>query len=172
MRTPARSGRRVAFKAQAGGRRGSLPISVAQLGPRGLRCSRADAEVKGHPEGRRTRVASRRKLQQLEFEMALTGVLSDVYDLAVRSDRDPLERRGRGLVTLHFDYEYDGKQAAKVCVSIVGQDSSTFSLPVDFSNTETILESAEQCEDLALAVQSRMDDLGFDADALDRRWMD
>ena len=108
----------------------------------------------------------------MELELALTGMLEDVYDLAVRSDRDPLERRGQGMVTLHFDYEYDGKDEAKVVVSIVGAESSSFALQVDFSNSETILESAEHCEDLALAVRARLDTLGVDPSDLDRRWFE
>ena len=30
---------------------------------------------------------------ELEFELALTGVLEDIYDLKVRTDRDLLNRR-------------------------------------------------------------------------------
>jgi len=108
----------------------------------------------------------------MEYEMALTGVLEDVYDLAVRSDRDPLERRDEGMVVLHFDYEYDRGAQAKVVVSIVGEASSSFALQADFSNSETIHESVEQCEDLALAVQARLTALGIDPSELDRRWFE
>ncbi len=117
-------------------------------------------------------MASPRKLQEMEFELVLTGVLEDVYDLAVRSDRDPLERRDHGMVVLHFDYEYDRGGHAKVVVSIVGEASSTFALQADFSNSETILESAEPCEDLALAVRARLEALGVDPSELDRRWFE
>ncbi len=113
------------------------------------------------------------KVQELEFEIALTGVLDDIYDLAVRSRRDPLDRRENGFVLLDFDYQYDaGSDDVKVVVSVDGVPDVSFALCADFSNSETLMRSAEACEDLALSLRSQFDESGIAASAPARRWDD
>ena len=114
-----------------------------------------------------------RRLQEMEFEIALTGVLDDIYDLPVRSERDPLERRTRGSAVLAFAYPYDNDSpTVKVVVSIAGIEDATFTVNADFSNSESILESAECCEDLALAIREYLETRHPDDVVLERRWDD
>ncbi len=112
-----------------------------------------------------------RKFKELEFEMALTGVLEDVYDLRVRSARDPLNRRTRGYATLEFRYEYKGNDV-EVGVSIRGVPESPVPLHADFSDSEAIAHSAEGCDNLAWAVRGYLEDQGVDTNRIERRWDD
>lgn len=118
-------------------------------------------------------MARSRKLQELEFELALTGVLEDIYDLRVRSERDLLDRRTRGYVVLEFRYEYgSGEEDVKVVVSIQGVPDASFPLRADFSDSASIIQSAERCEDLAWAVQLHLDGLQSQEAQSGRRWDD
>ena len=111
------------------------------------------------------------KLKELEFESALTGVLEDVYDLAVRSSRERLERRG--CAVLEFAYEYGSRDSeVKVVVSIEGPQEASFSIPADFSDSWTIAESADPSDDLAWAVQQRLEEIGGGVSPMMRRWDD
>ena len=92
---------------------------------------------------------------ELEFELALTGVLEDIYDLKVRTERDLLNRRRNGYTTLEFHYQYDrGSSDVKDVGSIPGVPGSSYVLHADFSDADRISESAEDCEELAMAVAS------------------
>ncbi len=108
---------------------------------------------------------------ELEFELALTGVLEDIYDLKVRTDRDLLNRRRLGYSTLEFQYQYDEASSdVKVVTSIKGVSGSSFVLHADFRDADTIAESAENCEELALALRQLA--VGEDEPAGGRRWDD
>ncbi len=131
------------------------PAAVAERSQIVLRCSPADAEVmSGSTE--ENLLMARAPYRELEFETALTGVLKDIYDLRVRSERDPLNRRRVGYATLAFDYEYDGDDV-KAVISIDGLSGSTFSLLASFSDAESIASSAEDCAELALAIRQHLD---------------
>ncbi len=94
---------------------------------------------------------------ELEFELALTGVLEDIYDLKVRTESDLLNRRRNGYATLEFHYQYDqGSSDVKVVVSIQGVPGSSYVLQADFSDADSIAESADDCEELAMAVAARL----------------
>lgn len=104
-------------------------------------------------------MAASRKSEELEFELALTGVLDEIYDLPVRTSRDALKRGRGGYATLVFRYQYaDDSDQVKVVVGIQGVSGASFSLTADFANPDTIAESAERCEDLALAIRTLLDD--------------
>lgn len=95
---------------------------------------------------------------ELEFELALTGVLEDIYDLKVRTDRDLLNRRRNGYSTLDFQYQHDGlSNGVKVVISIQGVPDCSYVLHADFTDADTIAESAESCEELALALREYQD---------------
>lgn len=95
---------------------------------------------------------------ELEFELALTGVLEDIYDLKVRTDRDLLNRRRTGYTTLEFQYQYDESSSeVKVVLSVKGETDSSFVLHADFRDADTISESAENCEEVALALRRVVD---------------
>ena len=115
-------------------------------------------------------VASKR-CQQLEFELAVTGILEDVYDLDVCAAGDPMNRRSQGIATLEFEYGKLDGSSTKVEVRIQGQPE-TFPMTVNFSSPESIIESAQRCEDLAKAVQSLMDERGGSTGDFERRWDD
>lgn len=117
-------------------------------------------------------MARDRKYLELEYELALTGVLEDIFDLAVRSRRDPLNRRASGYATLDFKYQYDDSDQVKVVVSVVGIEDASFALVADFANSDTIAASAEACENLALAVQAHLGDAGMSDPEFDRRFDD
>ena len=117
-------------------------------------------------------MARDQEYQELEYELALTGVLEDIFDLAVRSGRDPLNRRKSGYATLDFKYQYDESDQVKVVVSISGVEGASFALEADFSNPDTIAASAEACEELALVVRSHLGDTGAVDSGFDRRFDD
>lgn len=120
-----------------------------------------------------------RRLDEMEFELALVGALEDMYGVAVRVDGDPLDRRRRGYATLEFDYfradsddDEDGDDM-KVVVSIHGVPGASFSFGVDLADPDSVLSAAEDCEDLALAVRESLgSEDGPEDDVLDRRWND
>lgn len=104
-------------------------------------------------------MGKQQRLQEMEFELALTGTLEDIYDLDVRMDKDPLNRRANGYATLSCDYHtaVSDPDEVKIVVSIEGVKGSSFAFRADFSNSESIVDSAEQCEALAMAVQAHLD---------------
>ena len=109
---------------------------------------------------------------ELEFELALTGVLEDIYDLRVRTDRDLLNRRRSGYSTLEFQYQYDESSSeVKVVISIKGMAGSSFVLHADFRDADSIAESAENCEELALALRQLSGDEA-EPEPEGRRWDD
>ena len=98
-----------------------------------------------------------RKFQELEFELVLTGVLEDIYDLPVRSAREKLER-SPGCAVLNFTYEYGaGDDDVKAVVSIVGEPDTSFSIRADFTDSWTVADSASPSEDLAWAIKEHLD---------------
>ena len=112
-----------------------------------------------------------KRCQQLEFELAVTGILEDVYDLDVCADGDPMNRRTQGIATLEFEYgKLDGSRA-KVEVKIQGQAES-FPMTADFASPESIIESAQACEAVAAAVRAFMDERGGSTSDFERRWDD
>ena len=122
---------------------------------------------------------SSRRLQEMEFELSLVGVLEDMYGLKVRAAADPLNRRARGYATLHFDYHYPESSGdeVKIVVSIKGVSGSTFSFSADFGSVHRSARVADDCEDLGLAIHEFLGvDSGLDAylmeQAYDRRWDD
>ena len=109
---------------------------------------------------------------ELEFELALTGVLEDIYDLRVRTDRDLLNRRLSGYSTLEFQYQYDvSSSAVKVVISLKGEAGSSFLLHADFRDADSIAESAENCEGLALGLR-QVEDGEKERTEKGRRWDD
>ena len=99
------------------------------------------------------------RLQEMEFELALTGNLEDVYDLRVRSARDPLNRRQSGYTTLSFGYSYDPRKpgAARVRVQIEARKRPSYRFDVDLSDPDQVESVAADCEELALAIQGYLD---------------
>ena len=49
---------------------------------------------------------SSQRLDEMEFELSLVGVLEDMYGINVRVKGDPLNRRRKGFATLEFGYFY------------------------------------------------------------------
>jgi hypothetical protein len=121
-----------------------------------------------------------RRLDEMEFELALVGALEDMYGVAVCVHGDPLNRRRKGYGTLGFDYfcceteDPDAGGEVKVVVSVQGVPGGSFSFTADFSEPDSVLRAAEDCEDLALAIREQLGDAddGPPADdaGLDRRW--
>ena len=117
----------------------------------------------------------KKKLEQ-SFEELLIEVLTQDYDLAVRRDADPIERRMNGTATLMFKYQYvPGTNEAKVIVGVAGTDEFSNVFVIDFSDSEAVERSAEDCEALALYLsehlQERDEELyhAYEDDALGRR---
>jgi hypothetical protein len=100
--------------------------------------------------------AQMRMQREREFEMVLIEVLTQDWDLPVRRAGERVERRRRGGATLAFDYHYSSPAQAKVVVGIEGLQSFSNVLFVDFSSSETIARSAEQCEALALVLMEHL----------------
>jgi len=116
-------------------------------------------------------------MQEMEFELALLGVLEDLYELNIRVDGDPLNRRKNGYATLIFDYHYpNGNQGdVKIDVSIEGVANATFSFAADFDDSASVYRAADDCEELALTLREFLGDEPS-VDLLDeefgRRWDD
>lgn len=124
-----------------------------------------------------------RRLDEMEFELALVGALEDMYGVAVRVHGDPLDRRRKGYATLEFDYfcseseDPDAPDDVKVVVSIQGVPGASFSFTADFQDADSVQRAAEDCEDLALAIREWLGDADEaeelpEGDAIDRRWND
>ena len=102
------------------------------------------------------------RLQEMDFEMAITSNLEEVYGLQVRADGDPLNRRVNGYTTLHFAYAYkDTKNPslARVKVAIGGRRRPTYRFDVDLSDPDAVESSADGCEDLAMGIRAHLDAL-------------
>jgi hypothetical protein len=96
-------------------------------------------------------VRNEKKMRE-EFELALIDVLETDFDLDVRRERDPLNRRKESAATLRFDYPTNRSGSrSKVVVQIEGMPES-HSLDVDWSSLDGIDESAGDCESLAMAI--------------------
>ena len=107
---------------------------------------------------------ARQNLQH-ELEVAVVDVLEQDYDLEVRLAKDDWNRRRRSVATLHFDYRWDVQPTqARVVVTIEGLESRAHVLHADFSSTEAIERSAEDCESLALSVHTFLEE-GRESDA-------
>ena len=118
-------------------------------------------------------MASPQRLQEMEFELALTGVLEDIYDLPVRSEADPLDRRSDGCAILCFDYQRDADaNEVKIVVAIDGSGDASYTMRADFTNSATILESAEICEELAFAIGAWLEASAAAGARPARRWDD
>ena len=99
---------------------------------------------------------SREVLEQ-NFEEQLIEVLALDYDLNVRRTDDKLDRRRHQVATLLFDYRYaKGSPKGKALVNIEGVEEFTNMLPIDFSSTESLQRSAENCEALALYLMEHL----------------
>jgi hypothetical protein len=82
-----------------------------------------------------------------DFELALMDVLETDYDLDVRRANDKLNRRRNGVATLHFEYSKNGDpENWKVVVNI------------DYSSEDAMEESVADCESLALAIGSYLEE--------------
>ena len=118
-------------------------------------------------------MASPHRVQELEFELALTGILEDVYDFPVRAEADPLDRRTDGCAVLRFDYQRDADSSdVKIVVAIDGASDASYAMRGDFTNSATILESAELCEELAIAIGAWLEASSSDDGRPARRWDD
>ena len=94
-----------------------------------------------------------KEARRAQFERALLEVLVMDYDLRVRRKGDPVERRHNGYATLLFDYHaVHDPGDTKVVVQIDGVEGFSCLFHADLSSFETIVESAETCESLALAI--------------------
>ncbi len=122
-------------------------------------------------------MSSSRRMQQMEFELALLGVLEDLYDLNIRVEGDPLNRRRNGYATLIFDYDYPNGHPGdvKIVVSIAGVANASFSFAADLNDSENLFHAVDDCEELALTIREYLGDEP-DADPLEqefgRRWDD
>ena len=119
------------------------------------------------------------RLEEMEFELALVGALEDTYGVAVRVHGDPLNRRRKGYATLDFGYfcsegeDLDAGEDVKVVVSIRGVPGASFSFTANFSEPDSVIRAAEDCENLALAVREQAGGESLpDDEELDRRWND
>ena len=111
-----------------------------------------------------------KRCMELEFELAVTGILEDIYDLQVCTKGDAVNRRRSGYAALAFDYEY-GEELAKVVIRIDGCPES-FAMEADLETPEDAIQSAQDCEDLALAIRTHLDSLPGADDSSQRRWDD
>jgi hypothetical protein len=100
------------------------------------------------------------RLQEMEFELALTGNLEEIYGLRVRADGDPLNRRRAGYTTLCFGYQYEESHSAsaRVRVEIEGRKRPAFRFEVDLANPDAVEKAASDCEALALGIRSYLED--------------
>jgi hypothetical protein len=100
------------------------------------------------------------RLQEMEFELALTGNLEEIYGLKVRADGDPLNRRRAGYTTLCFGYQYEEQDpsSARVRVEIEGRRRPAFRFEVDLANPDAVEKAASDCEALALGIRSYLED--------------
>ena len=124
---------------------------------------------------------SSQRLDEMEFELALVGVLEDIYGINVRVQGDPLNRRRKGYATLEFGYFYaeggaedpEAGEEVKVVVSVQGAPGASFSFTPDLQGPDSVMRAADDCENLALAIRQHLAGEPTPADELvDRRWTD
>jgi hypothetical protein len=111
------------------------------------------------------------RLQEMEFELALTGNLEEIYGLRVRADGDQLNRRRSGYTTLCFGYQYEsgGASSARVRVEIEGRRRPAYRFEVDLANPDAVESAASDCEALALGIRSYLDEHPASLEAADTR---
>jgi hypothetical protein len=114
-----------------------------------------------------------------DFELALLDVLETDYDLDVRRANDKLNRRRKGVATLHFEYPKNGNpESWKVVVTIEGAEESAYTLCVDYSSLDAMEESVADCESLAMAIGAHLEECreravtSGECDGPQRRWDD
>ena len=93
------------------------------------------------------------RMLEMDFELAITANLEEIYGLQVRVEGDPLNRRKAGYTSLCFQYDYpsDDPGDAKVEVSIAGKGGA-HAFRVDLTCADSIEHAASCCEDLAFAI--------------------
>lgn len=99
-------------------------------------------------------MAGAHRMLEMDFELALTANLEEIYGLQVRVEGDPLNRRKAGYTNLCFQYEYpsDDPSDAKVEVTVAGRGGASHSFQVDLTCADSIELAAACCEDLAFAI--------------------
>lgn len=108
-------------------------------------------------------MGGRRRLLEMDFELALTSNLEEVYGLRVRSERDPLNRAKSGFITLRFAYDYRAGRAcgcatlARVRVSVEGRALGEYRFHVDLADPDAVDAAAADCEDLALGLCAHLE---------------
>jgi hypothetical protein len=120
-------------------------------------------------------MASEQRLGELEFELALIGVLGDVYGVSARVRGDALNRRSCGYATLEFAYDHPENASGntKVVVTICDVPDCSFAFSPDFSCSESIVRAVDECEDLALAVRDHLGSSdSWEELEFERRWDD
>ncbi len=124
---------------------------------------------------------SSQRLEEMEFELALVGVLEDMYGINVRVQGDPLNRRLKGYATLEFGYFYseggvedpEADEEVKVVVSVQGVPGASFSFTADLQGPDSVMHAADDCENLALAIRQHLAGEPSPGDeVIDRRWTD
>jgi len=105
------------------------------------------------------------RLQEMEFELALTSQLEEVYGLRVRSAADPLDRRKAGYTTLCFGYQENPRKpgSTRVRVEIEGRARPSYRWEVDLSDVDQVESATSDCEALALAIQDHLQENGNDS---------
>ena len=100
------------------------------------------------------------RLDEMDFEMALTANLEEVYGLQVRAEGDPLNRRKNGYTTLQFGYVYKDEKnpsRARVKVGIEGRKRPAYRFDVDLADPESVETVADDCEALAMGIRAWLD---------------
>ncbi len=124
---------------------------------------------------------SSQRLDEMEFELSLVGVLEDMYGINVRVKGDPLNRRRKGYATLEFGYFYpeggaddpEAGEQVKVVVSVQGVPGASFSFTADLEGPDSVMRAADDCENLALAIRQHVAGEPTPSDeVVDRRWTD
>ncbi len=124
---------------------------------------------------------SSQRLDEMEFELSLVGVLEDMYGINVRVKGDPLNRRRKGYATLEFGYFYpeggaddpEAGEQVKVVVSVQGVPGASFSFTADLEGPDSVMRAADDCENLALAIREHVAGEPTPGDEdVDRRWTD
>ncbi len=121
------------------------------------------------------------RVDEMDFELALVGVLEDIYGINVCVQGDPLNRRRKGYATLEFGYFYSEPDAedpeageeVKVVVSVQGVPGASFSFTADLQGSDSVMRAADDCENLAHAIREHLASEPTPGDeVIDRRWTD
>lgn len=121
------------------------------------------------------------RIDEMEFELALVGVLEDMYGINVRVHGDPLNRRHKGYAVLEFGYFHseagagdpEAGEEVKIVVSVQGVPEVSFSFRADLQRPDSVIRAADDCENLALAIRQRLAGEPTPGDGvIDRRWTD